>query len=191
MNQLILLRHGQTAWNLEGRWQGHADPPLNSNGLEQAHQAADELKATHLSAIYSSDLQRARVTAEAIASFHNLPVKIDPRLRELNMGVWEGELVLDIPRLYPVAWADRQARPVDASPPGGESVGQLAERVKRGIDAICLEHPQEPILIVSHGLALAAFLCLAQTRPLEEAFKSIPPNARPVYLDYQPLGLCL
>ena len=186
MIKLCLLRHGQTAWNQEGRWQGHADPPLNAAGLEQARLVAEELKSTCFAAIYSSDLQRARVTAEAVAIFHALPVKTDVRLRELNMGAWEGQLVADIPNLFPAAWAERQADPVESRPPGGESVRQLAQRVSQGMDAICQSNDSGQFLIVSHGLALAAFLCLAQGHPLDEAFQRIPRNARPLYLDYEP-----
>ena len=187
MTQLCLLRHGQTDWNLEGRWQGHADLCLNASGLEQARRVADELQSAHFDSIYSSDLQRALATAQAVDAFHQIGVKTDSRLRELNMGEWEGKLVTEIPKLYPQAWADRQARPVESRPPGGESVWQLAQRVSLALAEICAEHPQGPVLVVSHGLALAVFLCHAQARPLADAFERVSPNARPVYLDYSPL----
>ncbi len=185
MTQLCLLRHGQTDWNVEGRWQGHSDTPLNSTGLDQARQAAEELKSTAFESLYSSDLQRARETAQAVAHFHNLPVKIDARLRELNLGDWEGKLLMDVPQLYPAAWAERQAHPLESRPPGGESVPELAQRVQQAIDAICMENSRGPVLIVSHGLALATVLCLVQGHPLSEAYERIPSNAHPIYLDYQ------
>jgi broad specificity phosphatase PhoE len=185
MTRLCLVRHGQTAWNLEGRWQGHADPPLNVTGFDQARLLASELANLSFDAIYSSDLQRARATAEAVATNQALFVKTEPRLRELSMGEWEGKLISEIPVLYPAAWAERQRNPVEAQPPGGESVKQLSQRINAAIAEICAENPPEhQILIVSHGLALAVFLCHANGRPLGQAFDHIPRNATPTHLDW-------
>ena len=185
MTNLILARHGQTDWNIEGRWQGHSDTPLNATGLEQARLLAGELAGERFAAIYSSDLQRARVTAETVARPLGLSVHTDPRLRELNMGAWEGRLVTELPALTPEAWAERQRNPIDSRPPGGESVRELAGRVIPAIASICAAHPAGArLLIISHGLALAVFLCHAHGRPLGEAFEHIPHNASPVFLSY-------
>lgn len=187
MTQLCLVRHGQTAWNLEGRWQGHTDLPLNVTGLNQAHLLAAELASLRFTAIYSSDLQRALATAAVIAKNQTLPVKTDPRLRELNMGAWEGQLGSEVPTLYPAAWAERQRSPLESQPPGGESIRQLSQRVIAAITAICAENPpQSRLLIVSHGLALAVFLCHAHGQPLEQARERIPANATPLHLNWSP-----
>ncbi|HEY3311317.1 MAG TPA: histidine phosphatase family protein [Anaerolineales bacterium] len=187
MTKLCLVRHGQTDWNIQGRWQGHADPPLNAVGLEQAGQLSASLAHEHFSAIYSSDLQRARFTAEAVARFHGLPVHADPRLRELNMGAWEGKLVTEIPVLFPASWEERQRDPLGSRPPGGESVQELAARIIPAISGICAEHAAtDQLLIVSHGLALATFLCHVESRPLVEAYLRIPHNATPVYVEWSP-----
>jgi len=185
MTRLCLVRHGRTAWNLEGRWQGHADIPLDATGLDQAQQVAKILATRRFNAIYSSDLQRAFVTAETIASRHfPLPIQTDVRLREIHLGEWEGKLISDIPSLYPESWAERQQRPLESRPPGGESVRQLAERFNSAMAEICAAQPAEDVLVVSHGLALAAFLCHIKELPLSQAFERVPPNATPIDVEW-------
>ncbi len=101
MIQLILIRHGQTQWNREGRWQGQADPPLNAFGRRQARRAALELRGARLDHLYSSDLRRALETAHIIGADLGLAVIPDPRLREINLGRWQGMLSADIEAQYP------------------------------------------------------------------------------------------
>ena len=174
-----VLRHGQTDWNLEGRHQGQADPPLNATGWEQARSAAAQLSSIPLEAAYSSDLERARDTARVIADALQLPVQVHTGLREMNQGAWEGMLAADIRRDYADAWAKRQHDPLNAQPPGGESVAQVAERVWRAVDEIVARHPRGPLLIVSHGLSLATIVCRANGAPLSAAFEHIPDNCAP------------
>ncbi len=184
MTRLCLVRHGQTDWNVQGRWQGNSDQPLNSVGLAQAAQVASELGGQYFAAIYSSDLLRARVTAQIIAHNLNLPVLIEPCLREINMGEWEGKLGVDIPALYPCEWANRLRYPCESHPPGGESLIDLSKRVVDVIIELSRNYPDAPILIVSHGLALAVLLCHAWAIPLEQAYDHIPKNARATWLDW-------
>jgi broad specificity phosphatase PhoE len=186
MTSLCLVRHGQTNWNVEGRWQGFADQPLNLTGLAQATQVATELAGYHFDAIYSSGLARAHATAQAIAQNHNMPVLSDHRLREINMGEWEGQLGVDIPALYPKEWAERLYSPLTSRPPGGESLIDLSKRVLPAINELVARHPTGPVLVVSHGLALAVFLCQVDAIPLDQAYDHIPKNARPIWLDWQP-----
>ena len=101
MIQLILIRHGQTQWNREGRWQGQADPPLNALGRRQARRAALDLRGARLDHLYSSDLRRALETAHIIGADLGLAVIPDPRLREINLGRWQGMLSADIEAQYP------------------------------------------------------------------------------------------
>jgi broad specificity phosphatase PhoE len=98
---LILIRRGQTDWNLAGRYQGQSDLPLNQHGREQALQIARSLDGTGLSAIYASDLARARDTAQILARAAGLKVQLDPWLREINQGEWEGMLFAEIQARYP------------------------------------------------------------------------------------------
>src|SRR5574338_121077 len=101
MKRLLLIRHGQTDWNVEGRWQGHLDEPLNAAGVKQAQALGDYLRERPISAVYSSDLGRARVTAERIAEPHGLSVNTDARWREQNLGVFQGLTTSEINGKYP------------------------------------------------------------------------------------------
>jgi alpha-ribazole phosphatase len=188
MTKFWLVRHGQTDWNKEGRWQGQADPPLNVTGRSQALVLAKTLGDQHFEAIYSSDLQRAYETARAIAQPHGLPVLIDLRLREINQGAWEGMLGDEIARRYPSEWAARERDPLHFSPPQGESVVEVASRINAAMDDLASAHAHGPVLVVSHGLALAAIICRANGRPLQDAFDLIPENAHPMVIDWSPDG---
>lgn len=179
MTELWLVRHGQTDWNLERRYQGHSDTPLNATGLEQARLAAEALAGRTYTAIYSSDLSRARVTAEIIAQRLGMKVQADPRLREVNLGVWEGLVVTDIQTQYPVEWEERQNNRLHSRPPGGESVYDVAMRIWPTVDELAARHPDGALILVSHGLALATILCRSQGLPLETARELIPDNAQP------------
>lgn len=184
MMEFWLVRHGQTDWNLQGRYQGHADQPLNEQGLRQADALAARLRPAQFAGIYSSDLQRAYITAQALAADRRQPVTLDPRLREANLGVWEGMQVADIVREYPEAWAWRQRDPIHARPPGGESLLDLAARMAAVADELAGRHATGPLLIVSHGLALATLICRAQGHDLGEAYNLIPENAHPLVIDW-------
>jgi len=185
MTELWIVRHGQTDWNVQGRYQGQADQPLNAVGLAQASAAAAKLQGRRFAAIYSSDLQRARVTAEVIAAALGMPVLVDRRLREVNQGEWEGMLTADIQARYAEAWAARQQDRLHAAPPGGESLAQVAARVLAGVDEIARRHTGAAVVVVSHGLALGVVRCAAAGAPLTEAFQRIPDNAEPLAICWQ------
>lgn len=190
MTEIWIVRHGQTDWNVEGRYQGQADQPLNAVGLEQARRAADRLRGCDFAAIYSSDLQRAHVTAQIIAAELGLPVQVDRRLREVNQGEWEGMLTADIQQRYAEEWAARRADRLHAAPPGGESLAQVAARVLAGVADIVNRHPDQKVLLVSHGLALAVVRCAAEGAPLTDAFQRIPENAEPMVVGWkEPIAL--
>lgn len=182
MNEVWFLRHGQTDWNLLGKWQGQAPyaPGLNETGFVQARAAARQLSRVRFEAIYSSDLLRARQTAEAVAAVQDLPVILDERLREVNLGVWEGMLSEDVRSGYPNELEERELDPMYARPPQGESLAKVSERVRAALGDILQKQAQAPVLIVSHGLALAALICLAGNIPIADAYNHIPENAVPV-----------
>ena len=150
MTTLLLVRHGETDWNLERRVQGQTDRPLNPTGLEQARALADELAAEHLVAVYASDLARARGTAEITARRHSLEVKVDADLREKHFGSWEGLAEAEIEALFPGAvrgrWGD------------GETTEALAARAVATIERIRTAHPSGTVLVVSHGGTMRAIL---------------------------------
>jgi len=176
MTYLYLIRHGETDWNVERRWQGHADVPLNERGLQQSAHIAQQLAGAGLTAIYSSDLQRALDTARALSAATGLPVQTDPRLREINQGEWQGLLAEDVEARYGDILRRRRLNPLDAGPPGGETVKQVLDRVIAAIDEIRRHHPLERVAVVSHGFALALVRVHYQDYPFSEVWKLIPPN---------------
>jgi alpha-ribazole phosphatase len=180
MTQLCLVRHGQTDWNLEGRYQGQSDVPLNEKGLEQARSLIQQLNGQTFSAIYSSDLRRARQTAEHIAKYLELTLQIEPRLREINQGEWEGVLVDEIKARYAEIWSKRTVDPANVRPPGGETVREVATRVHAALDDISRLFPTERVLIVSHGLSIATAICRDRGIPVGQAYTVIPDNVQPV-----------
>ena len=148
---LLLVRHGQSEWNAIGRWQGQADPPLSALGEEQARDAAGRLGATGFSAVVSSDLQRARRTAEILAEALGLGVRVDPDLREIDVGQWQGLTRTEIEAGWPNALADWSAGRSEA-PPGGETRAHLAERARAALARAAAEaSPGDHVLLVSHG----------------------------------------
>jgi broad specificity phosphatase PhoE len=180
MTELWLIRHGQTDWNLTGRWQGQAPhaPGLNETGQAQALVVRDLLTEIHVSAIYSSDLLRARQTAELIAKPLGLTVTLEPRLREVNLGEWEGMLGSDIESRYPLEIEERKRDPLHAHAPNGESPLEVAKRVITAVDEIADRHPNDSVLIISHGVSLAVIICHAQGIPLDKVYEHIPENAK-------------
>ncbi len=174
---LWLVRHGQTAWNVEGRFQGQADPPLNAEGRAEARRLAVQLRGRTMDALYSSDLRRARQTADILSRAVGKPVLLEPRLREINQGQWEGMLFTDISRQLPEISQVRQRNALDFRPPGGETVREMAARVLPAIDEIGHLYPGGQVLIVSHGVVLAAILAVVNHIPWMDVFSLIPPNA--------------
>ena len=138
MATLLLIRHGETDWNAEHRWQGHADVPLNARGREQAEALAEELAAAGVDAIYASDLSRARDTAEIVGTRLGVPVVVDPDLREIYVGSREG-----------LTGDEVGDRPWD-----GEAHENHGDRILRAVRAIAERHPGQRVAVVSHGGSL-------------------------------------
>jgi alpha-ribazole phosphatase len=176
VTRLILIRHGQTDWNVEGRWQGQADVPLNEHGREQATRMASALAGVRIAAIYSSDLKRARETAEVLAQFMGVKLKIDPRLREIHQGEWQGLLISDIQTKYAKEFQKRRENPLSVAPPGGETALQVTKRVSGAIEEISRKHPDETVAVVSHGFVIAAILMHYRKIPVEKIWDLIPEN---------------
>lgn len=186
VTELWLIRHGQTDWNIEGRFQGQTDLPLNPQGLIQAETLARQLleQGIHFTAVYTSDLMRARMTAETLARHLRLPLYPDARLREAHLGEWEGKLFTEIKANFP-DWLERRRQdPAYPLAPGGENMIQLAGRISKAASEIARAHAGQRVLIVSHGLTLAALVCLAQGEPLNRAYWLIPQNAEPVVVEW-------
>jgi len=157
--RIIFVRHGQTAWNDLGLYQGHTDVPLNKTGLEQASKTAQRLKNEKLSAIYSSDLLRAKQTAEIIAVEHNLPVTTMAEFREINFGVWEGKTYKEINELYPQLLQTWLNEPENLKIPEGETFSEMLNRVWKGLKRVLAKHQDETVMLVAHGGAIGALIC--------------------------------
>jgi len=182
MTELILIRHGQTDWNLERRYQGQADIPLNSTGIRQAFALAEKLHRTPLKAVYTSDLQRAHQTARILADDHSLEPASDARLREIHHGEWEGLVHQDILDRHADSFRRFQQHPAGSAAPGGETAALVQQRMLEAVQDILTAWPAGPVAIVSHGLALATVLAHQQDVSLEQVFDLIPGNADPVFL---------
>ena len=149
--RLVVIRHGETAWNRATRIQGHTDIPLSPLGLAQAERLAQALADEPLSAIYASDLGRARQTAEALARVHGLPVQFDPALRERAFGRFEGLSWDEIEQAHPedaVRWRKREP---GFAVGGGESLIALSARCLDAARRAALAHPGQSIALVAHG----------------------------------------
>ena len=157
MPKLVLVRHGETDWNVEGRFQGTADRPLNENGLAQAERAGKLLKSAEFDHLHVSPLTRTQQTAEAINKHHGLEMQTDDRLRELGFGDWEGFTWKEIEQQFP-EHAAAFAQHIGNTPPSAESLPELEMRVQAFIDS--LRHSDGTHLIVSHGGTLKTMICL-------------------------------
>jgi broad specificity phosphatase PhoE len=140
MAELILVRHGETDWNRDGRYQGHADPPLNEAGREQARELARTLADLEFAAAYSSDLRRAAETARIILSGRDVELIEDPGLREIDVGSWSGLTRADVELRFP-----------GADEHDGETRDEHLERVRAAVESIAHRHQGQRVLIVSHG----------------------------------------
>ncbi len=158
--QIVLVRHGATDWNLEHRCQGSSDRDLSDVGLRQAEDIAALLRGENLTAIYASDLKRARRTAEVISHPHNLPVLIDERIRELDHGHLEGLTFNEIRENFGEFLTRWRTEPAELQVPGGERLIDVAERAWLGLSQIVERHePADKIVVVSHNFPIVGIVC--------------------------------
>ncbi|OYW80144.1 MAG: histidine phosphatase family protein [Polynucleobacter sp. 32-46-5] len=175
--RFCLIRHGETTWNTERRLQGHTDTPLNSRGEIQARQMAQALKNTSLSfdILYSSDLQRAVNTANAIEQLFGVQATIESALRERHFGVLQGLSIEQAPIAHPAIWQAHITRELDHDLAGGESILQFAARVEGVIEKLRMLHSGKTILLVSHGGTLDMMYRIASKQSLgSERIVSVP-----------------
>ena len=163
---IYLLRHGEVVGAETRRFIGHLDVPLSPVGERQCAVQAARLERVPLAAVFSSDLTRARRSAEIIGAPHGLAPTIVPALREMNMGRWDGLTAGEIRAREPEAFADWMSRVGEFPFPEGESVPDLLKRVAPAFDAIVAAHPGQAVAIVAHGGPNRALLCRALDVPL-------------------------
>ena len=159
MSKLFLVRHGDTTLNSAERYWGETDVELSADGLRQAERLRDRLAAERLDFVYSSDLQRAFVTAKTIASGHQLEVITCPELKEINFGEFEGLTFDEISQNYPEMvklWTEWS---LQVRFPGGESVDELNQRVTRFLERLETHSEKETVLIVAHSAPLRLLIC--------------------------------
>ena len=138
---------------------GWTDIPLNSYGYEMANRLAERLRGESIAAIYTSDLGRAQSTAQAIHIHHSCPLFLEPGLREISFGRWEGLTYTEIQEREPEALSHWQTDQMQVAPPGGEMLKQFAKRVKTATGKIVSAHPEGNLLLVAHGGSLQVLLC--------------------------------
>jgi len=168
---LLLVRHGETDWNRDGRWQGHSDTHLNAVGREQAARLADEIDGVDV--VYASDLARARETAETLAEPLGLDVQLDGRLRERSFGAWEGKTGPEIEAEFP----DAHARWLTGHGPGADDAEPFADfgaRVGSFLEEVLARHPDETVLVVAHGGSIRVIHALASGLDYVRDHRSIP-----------------
>ena len=162
----MLVRHGETDWNRERRYQGHADTPLNEIGRAQSAELADTLSGEGaLSAVYSSPLRRASETAAIVADRLGLDVRPLEALREIHVGDWQGLTVDEVKVRYP----ESASAGWHAGWPGGETYDELAARVLPALVGLADQHPNERILAVTHAGPVRAALAVAMGLSYDDA----------------------
>jgi alpha-ribazole phosphatase len=164
--RLLLATHAETDWTIVGRFQGHTDVPLNESGRRQAAQMQRRLAAEPLDAIIASDLSRAWQTAEIVAVPHGFLPTADALLREMHFGAWEGLSYAEVQETDAAALAAWQANPLLTSPPGGEGLTELAQRLQAFL-ADLANRPEATILLVGHRGAMRVLLCLLTGVPIQ------------------------
>ena len=178
MTTILLARHGESDWNAEKRWQGHADRRLTERGRGQARALAERLADIDLDAVYSSDLRRARETADAVAGAKGLEVHALPELREVDVGSWSGLTRLEAKERFP----DDYGRWLDGGHgwPDGETYEEMMERIFGAVRRIVAEHPDERVLIVAHGGPIRAIHAHALGMDVHayRRMRPVEPNAR-------------
>lgn len=161
MVRIILIRHGETTWNIEGRYQGQEDTPLSTRGLEQGRLLAQGLKDVPLDICISSPLQRSYQTCKFCADLHKLPVATDARLTEINHGDWEGVLAPDIAKAYPVEFEQWHTAPhlVQMPGKGGECLEDVRRRVRTAFDEYTQKYEGKTVLVAAHDAVNKAIIC--------------------------------
>jgi broad specificity phosphatase PhoE len=157
--RFLLVRHGESTYNAEGRIQGQQDAPLSERGHMQAARIAERLRSYQFDACYASDLSRAADTARAIMHYHpDVPFALTEILREIKFGIFEGRIMPEIEETYPEEYAEWIEARRDYVPPGAESMHDLYERAGRALDWLRGRGDDGTVLVVAHGAILNSFI---------------------------------
>lgn len=189
--RIIAVRHGETAWNVDTRIQGHRDIALNDTGRWQSRQVARALADEPLAAVYTSDLQRAHATAQAIAQASGAPLVAEPGLRERRFGELEGRTFAEIEADLPEQARRWRQRDPHFAPTGGETLVQLRERIAATTHRLAAQHTEQLIVLVAHGGVLDMLYRLATGLDLQAPRTWLVTNASINRLLWTPQGLTL
>ena len=165
--EFMVVRHGETAWNAEGRIQGHLDSPLNEEGLAQAILVGERLGRETLDAFYCSDLGRAQQTAQPLADHIGKRPALSEQLRERHLGVFQGLTGAECERRYPEDYRRFHSRDPDHEVPQGESIRQFFTRVSNFFTDLAVSHEGQRLVIVTHGGVLDALHRFVRGIPLD------------------------
>ena len=157
MTRLILIRHGETEYNLQARYCGCSNPPLNNKGKRQSELLANRLKNQRIDKVYSSDLLRAYQSAKII--FKDMPIERTKKFRELKFGIFEGLTYEQIMKLYPVLYTQWIDDPLKVRISEGEDMEDLSKRVEQKLLSILTLHKDKTIAVVTHGGPIKVILC--------------------------------
>jgi probable phosphoglycerate mutase len=190
--RIIAVRHGETSWNADARIQGQLDIGLNETGRWQAQRVGKALAEEPITAVYSSDLERAQATAQPISEAKGVPVIPHEGLRERSFGMFEGKTFDEIHQTWPEHAQNWRKRIPEWQPPeGGESLIQLRERVTRTLEQLAAKHPGEQIVVVAHGGVLDALYRVATGQEVNSPRTWELPNGAINRLLWTPQGFTL
>ena len=175
--QFIVVRHGETEWNVERRVQGNGNSPLTAAGLAQAEAIGARLARERFDLLVASDLGRAMQTAERISAHCGLPIRRDARLRERNFGEGEGLTYEEIDSRWPDVFSRVRETDPDAMIPGGETRRQFHERVRAAFQSLAHEHAGKRITVVSHGGVLTSLYRIVHDIPVTQPHRISIANA--------------
>lgn len=175
--RICLVRHGETEWNAERRIQGQIDIALNANGLRQAAGAGRWLKTANIVALYSSDLKRARMTADIIGQALGLAPTLVPEMRERRYGIFEGLTYAEAQQKYPEGYAAFEGRNAHYNFENGESLVDMFVRVSSKLQDIAARHQGQNVAVVLHGGVLDVINRFVRGNPLEMPRDFLIPNA--------------
>jgi broad specificity phosphatase PhoE len=167
MGTLLIVRHGETEWNAEGRIQGHTDIGLSEKGAEQARSLGQRLADRQIDVAYSSDLKRTSETAKLALSGRDITLNETPRLREYNKGIFEGMTLSEIQEKFPAEYPKYLEKDLSYAPEGGETTRDVSTRMASIFAEIKANHLDETVLVVSHGGVLRAAMVSLLGMPLE------------------------
>lgn len=168
VTKVLVIRHCEAAGNTNRVFQGHTDSPISENGQKQLDLLKIRCRNLPIDVIYTSPLQRAYATAEAVNVFHQAPIRVCDGLIEINGGVWEGKKWADLPELYPDEARKWNMEPENFSPENGEPMRSVYDRMRRSVLEIVRENPGKNICVTSHGCAIRNLLCWAMGKPIEQ-----------------------